>query len=63
MSNFKKIFAIIFTVAVVVFGVLVMINERDLFQSLKEVFKTDEIDRGIGIVFNIIIIVHIIIYI
>ena len=41
MSNFKKIFAIIFTVAVVVFGVLVMINERDLFQALKEV-KWDE---------------------
>lgn len=59
MNNFKKIFAIIFTVAVVVFGVLVMINERDLFQSLKEVKWDDELERGIGILAIIIIVVDI----
>ena len=59
MKNFKKIFAIIFTVAVVVFGVLVMINERDIFQSLKEVNWNDELERGIGILAIIIIVVDV----
>ena len=48
MKNFKKLFAIIFTVAVVVFGVLVMINEREIFQAFKNINWEDELDRGIG---------------
>ena len=59
MDNFKKIFAIIFTVAVVVFGVLVMINERDIFQAFKEINWQDELDRGIGILAIIILVVDI----
>lgn len=59
MKNFKKLFAIIFTVAVVVFGVLVMINERDLFQSFKNINWEDELDRGIGILAIIILVVDI----
>lgn len=59
MKNFKKIFAIIFTVAVVVFGVLVMINERSLFQSLGEVKWEDELERGIGILAIIIIVIDV----
>ena len=59
MKNFKKLFAIIFTVAVVVFGVLVMINERELFQTLKEVKWDDEFERGLGIIAIIMIVVDI----
>ena len=59
MKNFKKLFAIIFTIAVVVFGVLVMINERELFQSLKEIKWDEELDRGLGIIAIIMIVVDI----
>lgn len=59
MKNFKKLFAIIFTVAVVVFGVLVMINEREIFQAFKNINWEDELDRGIGILAIIILVVDI----
>lgn len=36
MKSFKQIFAIIFTIAVVVFGVLVVIEEKDLFSSMSQ---------------------------
>ncbi len=41
MNNFKKIFAVIFTLAVVAFGVIVMVDGRDMFAQLKEL-KFDE---------------------
>ena len=34
MKSFKQLFAVIFTLAVVAFGVLVMIDERDLFSQM-----------------------------
>ena len=36
MKNFKQLFAIIFAAAVVVFGVLVTIDERELFSAMSE---------------------------
>lgn len=59
MKNFKKLFAIIFTVAVVVFGVLVMINERDIFQAFDGLNWKDEFGRGIGILAIIVLTVDI----
>ena len=59
MKNFKKLFAIIFTVAVVVFGVLVMINERDIFQAFDGLNWKDEFERGIGILAIIVLTVDI----
>lgn len=36
MKNFKQLFAIIFTLVVVTFGVLVVIEEKDLFSSMSQ---------------------------
>ena len=36
MKNFKQLFTIIFAVAVVVFGILVTIDERELFSAMSE---------------------------
>ena len=59
MKNFKKIFAIVFAAVTVVFGVLVMINERDIFDSLKLLSEQDELSRGVGILAVIILTVDI----
>lgn len=50
MKNFKKIFAIFFCVATVVFGVLVTINNKDLFEGLKDLRSTDAFTRNVAIV-------------
>ena len=36
MKSFKQLFAVIFTLAVVVFGILVVINEWSVFEGLKD---------------------------
>ena len=36
MKGFKQIFAVVFTLAVVVFGILVIINEWSVFEGLKQ---------------------------
>ena len=36
MKNFKQLFAIIFAAAVVVFGILIMIDERDMFSAMSQ---------------------------
>ena len=59
MKNFKKIFAIVFVAVTIVFGVLVMINERDIFESLKLLGEQDELSRGVGILAVIILTVDI----
>ena len=41
MKSFKQLFAVIFTLAVVAFGVIVMIDERDAFGQLSQL-KFDE---------------------
>ena len=55
MKGFKQIFAVIFAVATVVFGVLVMIGDRDVFESLKLVSAQDDLERGIGILAIIVL--------
>ena len=59
MKNFKKLFAIVFVVVTIVFGVLVMINDRDVFESLKLVAEQDELTRGIGILAIIVLVIDI----
>ena len=58
MKNFKKIFAVIFTLAVVAFGIIVMIDERDMFAQLKEL-KFDETNWKVSLMYLIILFVDI----
>ena len=48
MKNFKQLFAIIFTLAVVAFGVIVMIDERELISGLANL-KFDEANWKISL--------------
>lgn len=59
MKSFKQLFAIIFAVATVVFGILVMIGDRDVFESLKLVSEQDDFSRGIGILAIIVLTVDV----
>ena len=58
MKDFKKLFAIIFTLAVIAFGVIVMIDERDSFSQLKDL-KFDEQNWKISLFILIILFVDI----
>ena len=59
MKVFKKIFAIVFVAVTIIFGVLVMIKDRDVFESLKLLGEQDELLRGVGILAVIILTVDI----
>ena len=59
MKDFKKLFAIIFTIAVVVFGVLVMIQERDIFSMLKDLSFEGDINRAASILVILILVTDI----
>ena len=59
MKNFKKLFAIVFVLVTIVFGVLVMINDRDTFPYIKYIADADELVRGTGILALIILVVDI----
>lgn len=58
MKSFKQLFAIIFTLAVVTFGVLVMIDERELFSSLSQL-KFDATNWKLSLFVLIILLVDI----
>ena len=59
MKSFKQLFAIVFTLAVVVFGVLVMIDERELFAGLNQLgFKTWD-DAKISLLYLLLIFVDV----
>lgn len=61
MKNFKKLFAMVFTAAVVVFGVLIMIDERDFVSSVftGQLSFADETETGISILAIIILVIDI----
>ena len=59
MKGFKQLFAIIFVLAVVTFGVLVTIDERELFAGLNQLgFKTWD-DAKISLLYLMLIVVDI----
>lgn len=59
MNNFKKIFAIVFTVAVAVFGVLVMIDEREIFEALTKLSFNEPLERAGSVLTILVLIVDI----
>lgn len=56
MKNFKKVFAIIFTVLTVVFGVLVTVQERQIFTYVSQIGSTYDFDRAVGIASLIVLV-------
>lgn len=58
MKSFKQLFAIIFTLAVVAFGIIVMIDERDTFSQLGQL-KFDEQNWKVSLFLLIILFVDI----
>ena len=59
MKNFKQLFAIIFTLAVVVFGVFVLINEWSVFENLKNLSFADWDNAKLSLIYLLLVLVDI----
>ena len=59
MKSFKQLFAIVFTLAVVTFGVLVMIDERDMFSIMSQLSFEGEAQAKVTIAYILLIAVDV----
>ena len=59
MKNFKQLFAVIFTLAVIVFAVLVLINEWSIIENLKNISFASWDEAKISLIYILFVVVDI----